>query len=215
MSGKERRRVPGRGAADQPRPAAVRRGRGDQAGPGRLPRRRARPDHPGARGPAAVGDPGAPRPGAVHAEERPEVHARRGCRRCTLWAETSKRERVVRAVQRPPHAAVVRQPAGRSSTTRRWCSADRLDRATHLVLDLDPPEGDAFAHGRPAPRTSSARRSTDVGLAGAVKTSGAKGVHVFVPDRRRTRRSRTWPRRPGRSPRGPSARPGASRPPRS
>ena len=28
---------------------------------------------------------------------------------------------VVRAVQRPPHAAVVRQPARRSSITRRWC----------------------------------------------------------------------------------------------
>ena len=33
------------------------------------------------RGPAAVGDPRPPRPGGVHAEERPEVHARRGCAR--------------------------------------------------------------------------------------------------------------------------------------
>ena len=36
-----------------------------------------------------------------------------------------------------------------------------------------------------------------MGLDGAVKTSGAKGVHVFVPDRRRARRWPTRPRRPG------------------
>jgi DNA ligase D len=57
----------------------------------------------------------------------------------------------------------------------------RLDRATHLVLDLDPPEGsDSFAaavKGALLVRQALA----DLGLAGAVKTSGAKGVHVFVP----------------------------------
>ena len=52
---------------------------------------------------------------------------------------------------------------------------------THLVLDLDPPEGDDVRAWRSRPRASCARRSTDVGLDGAVKTSGAKGVHVFVP----------------------------------
>jgi bifunctional non-homologous end joining protein LigD len=58
--------------------------------------------------------------------------------------------------------------------------AERPDRATHLVLDLDPPEGDGFST---AARTAQLVRQalTDVGLAGAVKTSGAKGVHVFVP----------------------------------
>ena len=51
---------------------------------------------------------------------------------------------------------------------------------THLVLDLDPPDGDAFAM---AVRAAHLVRQAlaDVGLAGAVKTSGAKGVHVFVP----------------------------------
>jgi DNA primase len=51
---------------------------------------------------------------------------------------------------------------------------------THLVLDLDPPEADAFAM---AVRVAKAVRQalTDVGLTGAVKTSGAKGLHVFVP----------------------------------
>jgi bifunctional non-homologous end joining protein LigD len=59
--------------------------------------------------------------------------------------------------------------------------APRLDRATHLVLDLDPPEGsESFAaavRGALLVRQALA----DLGLAGAVKTSGAKGVHVFVP----------------------------------
>ena len=57
---------------------------------------------------------------------------------------------------------------------------DRWDRVTHLVLDLDPPEGDTFAKAVQA--AFLVRQAlTDAGLAGAVKTSGAKGVHVFVP----------------------------------
>ncbi|MEH0986169.1 DNA polymerase domain-containing protein [Micromonospora sp. CPCC 205556] len=51
---------------------------------------------------------------------------------------------------------------------------------THLVLDLDPPEGDAFTAVVGAARLVQ-RALADVGLAGAVKTSGAKGLHVFVP----------------------------------
>ena len=58
--------------------------------------------------------------------------------------------------------------------------ADRADHITHLVLDLDPPEADAFPM---AVRAARAVRQAlaDVGLVGAVKTSGAKGLHVFVP----------------------------------
>jgi bifunctional non-homologous end joining protein LigD len=57
--------------------------------------------------------------------------------------------------------------------------ADRPDRITHLVLDLDPPDG-AF---QMAVRVARVVREAlaDVDLRGAVKTSGAKGVHVFVP----------------------------------
>jgi bifunctional non-homologous end joining protein LigD len=57
---------------------------------------------------------------------------------------------------------------------------DEPEHITHLVLDLDPPEGDSFAM---AVRVAHlVRRALDhAGLAGAVKTSGAKGVHVFVP----------------------------------
>ncbi|HEX2382412.1 MAG TPA: non-homologous end-joining DNA ligase [Acidimicrobiales bacterium] len=59
-------------------------------------------------------------------------------------------------------------------------TAEHADNATHLILDLDPPEGDGFAM---AVRVAHAVRQAlaDVELAGAVKTSGAKGVHVFVP----------------------------------
>ena len=81
--------------------------------------------------------------------------------------------------------------------------ADRPDRITHLVLDLDPPGGDAFSM---AVRTAHLVRQTlaELGLEGAVKTSGAKGVHVFVPiDDERLRR--TPPPPPGPSRAEPSA----------
>jgi bifunctional non-homologous end joining protein LigD len=96
-----------------------------------------------------------------------------------LWAEASKREvsyalcddrRTLlwfanqRAVEY--HPALLR--------------ADRPDRLTHLVLDLDPPDGDAFPMAVRAARLVR-QALADVGLEGAVKTSGAKGVHVFVP----------------------------------
>jgi bifunctional non-homologous end joining protein LigD len=58
--------------------------------------------------------------------------------------------------------------------------ADRWDRPTHLVLDLDPPSAEAFPL---AVRAAQLVREVlaSVGLAGVVKTSGAKGVHVYVP----------------------------------
>lgn len=51
---------------------------------------------------------------------------------------------------------------------------------THIVLDLDPPPSGGF---RAAAETAHAVRETldEAGLRGAVKTSGAKGIHVFVP----------------------------------
>jgi bifunctional non-homologous end joining protein LigD len=58
--------------------------------------------------------------------------------------------------------------------------ADRLDHSTHLVLDLDPPDADAFSMVVRVARLVR-QALADVGLEGAVKTSGAKGVHVFVP----------------------------------
>jgi DNA ligase D-like protein (predicted polymerase) len=57
---------------------------------------------------------------------------------------------------------------------------DRWDHPTHLVLDLDPPAEDGFPA---AVRAALLVREAlaEAGLQGAVKTSGAKGVHVFVP----------------------------------
>jgi DNA ligase D len=98
----------------------------------------------------------------------------------TMWAETSKRE--------------VSYALGNSPRTLLWFANQRAveyhvtlvragvwDHPTHLVLDLDPPEGsDSF---RLAVGAALLVRSAlaDLGLSGAVKTSGAKGVHVFVP----------------------------------
>jgi len=67
--------------------------------------------------------------------------------------------------------------------------AERPGNGTHLILDLDPPEpvagtaksqSDGFAMAVRAAHVVR-RALSDVELEGAVKTSGAKGVHVFVP----------------------------------
>ena len=96
-----------------------------------------------------------------------------------FWAETSKRDvnyalcndrRTLlwfanqRAVEY--HPALVR--------------IERPDRMTHVVLDLDPPEGAAFSMAVSAARAVRVALEA-FGLQGAVKTSGAKGLHVFVP----------------------------------
>ena len=57
--------------------------------------------------------------------------------------------------------------------------AEQLDHITHLVLDLDPP-GDAFSAAVAVAKLVR-EALAGVGLSGAVKTSGAKGLHVFVP----------------------------------
>jgi bifunctional non-homologous end joining protein LigD len=62
----------------------------------------------------------------------------------------------------------------------------RVDRPgqTHLVMDLDPPESQSGAAGfELAVRAALLVRDALAadGLAAAAKTSGAKGVHVFVP----------------------------------
>ncbi|WP_123024982.1 DNA polymerase domain-containing protein [Mycolicibacterium stellerae] len=58
--------------------------------------------------------------------------------------------------------------------------ADNIYRPTHMVLDLDPPGDDDF--GAVVAVAHLVRQAlADTGLSGAVKTSGAKGIHVFVP----------------------------------
>ncbi|ADB31556.1 DNA polymerase LigD, polymerase domain protein [Kribbella flavida DSM 17836] len=97
----------------------------------------------------------------------------------TVWAEASKRE-VSYALcdDRRTLLWFANQRAVEYHPT--LMRAERWDRVTHLVLDLDPPEGETF---RMAVQAAQLVRQalTDSGLAGAVKTSGAKGVHVYVP----------------------------------
>jgi bifunctional non-homologous end joining protein LigD len=96
-----------------------------------------------------------------------------------LWAETSKRE-VTYALCNDRRTLLwfANQRAVEYHPT--LVRADRTDHITHLVLDLDPPDGAGFAM---AVRVAHLvwQALADVGLQGAVKTSGAKGVHVFVP----------------------------------
>ena len=101
-----------------------------------------------------------------------------------VWAEASKRE-VAYALCNDRRTllwfgnqrAVEYHPA--------MARADRPDRMTHLVLDLDPPEGSPFPVAARAARLVR-QALADVGLEGALKTSGAKGLHVFVPVDERT-----------------------------
>jgi DNA ligase D-like protein (predicted polymerase) len=62
-------------------------------------------------------------------------------------------------------------------------TADPLHQ-THLILDLDPPAGldPVEGFGMAVAATHLVKQVLDhTGLAGAAKTSGAKGMHVFVP----------------------------------
>ena len=100
-------------------------------------------------------------------------------RTVTMWAETSKRD-VAYALCNDRRTllwfanqrAVEYHPA--------LVTIDRPDRLTHLVLDLDPPEGSGFDHVVAVAHLVR-QALADLGLQGAIKTSGAKGLHVFVP----------------------------------
>lgn len=93
--------------------------------------------------------------------------------RVGIWAETSKRE---------VHYALCNDPA-----TLRWFANQRaveyhpsLHPQRHLVLDLDPPaEADFAVVAQTALLVREAL--SRAGLSGALKTSGSKGVHIFVP----------------------------------
>jgi bifunctional non-homologous end joining protein LigD len=100
-------------------------------------------------------------------------------RTVTIWAEASKRE-VAYALCNDLQTlmwfanqrAIEYHPA--------LVGADRLDKPLYLVLDLDPPAAAGFAAAAQAAQL--VRTALDEhGLTGAVKTSGAKGLHVFVP----------------------------------
>ena len=103
-------------------------------------------------------------------------------RTTTVWANASKRE--------------VHYPVCDDRRTLVWLANQRAveyhpalmrvdsDRQTHLILDLDPPDDVEPLDGfRMAVAAALLVRQAleDTGLSGGVKTSGAKGVHVFVP----------------------------------
>jgi DNA ligase D len=95
------------------------------------------------------------------------------------WAETSKRE-VSYALCNDRRTLLwfANQRAVEYHPT--LVRIDRPDRMTHLVLDLDPPDADSF--GLVVQVAHLVRQAlSDSGLEGAVKTSGAKGIHIFVP----------------------------------
>jgi len=100
-------------------------------------------------------------------------------RTVTLWAESSKRE-VSYALCNDRRTLLwfANQRAVEYHPT--LVHGDGHTGQTHLVLDLDPPASDAFALAVAAARLVRQALS-DAGLEGAVKTSGAKGLHVFVP----------------------------------
>jgi bifunctional non-homologous end joining protein LigD len=100
-------------------------------------------------------------------------------RTVTVWAESSHRE-VSYALcnDRPTLLWFANQRAIEYHPT--LMRVDRSDSQDFLVLDIDPPAGGAFeVVVQAALLVREALASA--GLAGAVKTSGAKGAHVFVP----------------------------------
>jgi bifunctional non-homologous end joining protein LigD len=100
--------------------------------------------------------------------------------RVELWAETSKRK-VSYALCNDRRTLLwfANQRAVEYHPT--LVRADRLDHVTHLVLDLDPPEDDASFSLAVQAALLVRQALADAGLEGTAKTSGAKGVHVFVP----------------------------------
>jgi DNA ligase D-like protein (predicted polymerase) len=97
----------------------------------------------------------------------------------TMWAESSHRE--------------IRYPLCNDRRTLLWLANQRaveyhptlfrtgqMDKPSYLVLDIDPPPGERFELAVAAARL--VRQALDeAGLSGAVKTSGSKGLHVYLP----------------------------------
>jgi DNA ligase D-like protein (predicted polymerase) len=99
-------------------------------------------------------------------------------RTVSMWAEASRREvRYALCDDRRTLLWLANQRAVEYHPTLGL--ADNIYRPTHLVLDLDPPDDDFAKVVAVAQLVHQAL--TDSGLTGAVKTSGAKGVHIFVP----------------------------------
>ena len=100
-------------------------------------------------------------------------------RTATLWADASKRE-VSYALCNDRRTLLWLANQRAVEFHPMLMRHDRLEHPTHLVVDIDPPEGETFTLAVWAALLVQETLSA-AGLSGAVKTSGAKGVHVFVP----------------------------------
>jgi bifunctional non-homologous end joining protein LigD len=100
-------------------------------------------------------------------------------RTVSLWAEASKRE-VSYALCNDRRTLLWFANQRAVEYHPSLMRAGHWDSPTHLILDLDPPAAEAFPLAARAAQLIRQALS-DAGLVGAVKTSGAKGVHVFVP----------------------------------
>src|SRR6202044_1205217 len=100
-------------------------------------------------------------------------------RTVTMWAESSHREvRYALCEDKPTLIWFANQRAVEYHVT--LGTAEHLDRPSYLVLDIDPPAAGEF--GRAVAAAKLVREAlSGAALAGAVKTSGAKGVHIYVP----------------------------------
>ena len=99
--------------------------------------------------------------------------------RVTMWAETSKRD-VTYALCNDRRTLLW---FGNQRAVEFHPSLIRLsdpEHMTDLVLDIDPPNADAFPTAVRAARVVR-QVLVDEGLDAVIKTSGAKGLHIFVP----------------------------------
>ncbi|KZM70560.1 non-homologous end-joining DNA ligase [Nocardia terpenica] len=99
--------------------------------------------------------------------------------RVTLWAESSHRE-VTYALCNDVRTLVWFGNQRAIEYHPTLLLTDYGKGQTHLVLDLDPAPGQPFRQAVLAAQLIRQALADD-GLSGAVKTSGSKGVHVFVP----------------------------------
>ncbi len=100
-------------------------------------------------------------------------------RTVTLWAESSRREvRYALCDDWPTLLWFANQRAVEYHPT--LARAAQPDRPTYLILDIDPPSGGPFGQAVAAARLVR-EALAGTGLAGAVKTSGSKGLHVYGP----------------------------------
>ena len=154
------------------------------------------------RGPAAVGDAGPARPGTVHAEEPAQVRAGVGPDRPGVGRRLPPDDHLP-AGQRPAHAGVVRQPAGRR--VPRGAGPGRPRGPAHPSdSGHRPARAGALRPGRPQPPTWSAGRWRS--WAWPVRSRPAARRACTSSSRSTGRRPRSrWPRQPGPSGPGPSA----------